>query len=217
MPCIGSNIFFRYRYSEPEIAIRFITALKIFGNAMGNIFSEGPFKKPTIKHDHGFLDDGNGGIDTSKKQPPTPEDLWEYAKWVAKLEAAETVRLDLDDATSAYRHFLFGGGTEKKFDYNEFIKEDDSGKAVEKHLLDQARKISMELAFARLAKPPSASTQTATFDLYSSVVGVGGNDFFFPYPKTENCLFPRKRSTIPVYGDRQDPVGNFDKEQILVK
>jgi hypothetical protein len=154
---------------------------------MANIFSEDPFQKPTIKHDHGFLDDGNGGIDTSKKRSPTSEDLWEYAKWVAKLEAAEMVRLDLDDATSAYRHFLFGGGAEKKFDYNEFIEEDESGKSVEKYLLEQSKKKAMEIAATRLAKAPSTSNQAMSTDLRSRVIRVGGvKDLFFPYPKTEN-------------------------------
>jgi hypothetical protein len=154
---------------------------------MSNIFSETTFIKPTIKHDHGFLDDGKGGIDFSKKRTPTAEDLWEYAKWIAKLEAAETIRWDLEDATSAYRHFLFGMGTNKIFDYNEYIDEDESGKAAVKHLLDQLKKIAMEITAARITKPPAQTQQSIQSDLCSRVIGAGGKkDLFFPYPKTEN-------------------------------
>lgn len=179
---------------------------------MGNIFQEGSFKKPTIKHDHGFLDDGKGGLDLSKKRSITAEDLWEYAKWIAKLEAAEKIRWDLEDATSAYRHFLFGMGTDKKFDYNEYIEKDESGKACEKYLLDQAKKMAMEIASTKLIKPPVQTEQSIQFNLSSRVIGVGGKkDLFFPYPKTENWqktigahfLYGKAsvKATIPVQSD----------------
>jgi hypothetical protein len=45
-------------------------------------------------------------------------------KWVAKLEAAELLRPDLVNGTSAYRHFLFGGGATRDIEYGRFLRND---------------------------------------------------------------------------------------------
>jgi hypothetical protein len=64
-------------------------------------FTEGLAKRPDIHHDHGFLDDGHGNIDNSKRRPPTWEDYKLLAWWTLKLDGAQTLRPDLDDATLA--------------------------------------------------------------------------------------------------------------------
>jgi hypothetical protein len=151
-----------------------------------SFFFEGKFVKPVIRHDHGFLDDGKGNIDLKKKRHPTPEDIWEFAKWAAKLEAAETVYWKLEDATKAYRHFLYGNGAQKKFDYDEYMDEDESGKVFLKNLLNAAKKDSVGISQSKLTKPGSTSQATA-FEMFTKPIGVGSKvSLLGPYPKTEN-------------------------------
>jgi hypothetical protein len=38
---------------------------------------------PTLRHDHGHLDDGSGNLDTSKMRDPTWSDHFARARWVA--------------------------------------------------------------------------------------------------------------------------------------
>src|SRR5205807_2522847 len=45
------------------------------------VFVEGRPRRPDIKHDHGFLDDGKGNIDPSKRQSPTERDLASKEIW----------------------------------------------------------------------------------------------------------------------------------------
>jgi len=91
--------------------------------------------KPVIRHDHGFLDDGKGNIDPSKKRAATWADYRALAKWEAMLEGAEVLRPDLDDATRSYSHFLDATGTDLEVAYEDFLSDDDAGKTVLKSLI----------------------------------------------------------------------------------
>src|ERR1700757_4019808 len=99
-------------------------------------FTEGPAKRPDIHHDHGFLDDGKGNIDSSKRRPATWEDYKLLAFWTAKLDGAELLRPDLVNAADAYRHFLENSGTDFNVDYEGFLANDNSGKTVLKSAIE---------------------------------------------------------------------------------
>lgn len=96
----------------------------------------GPPTHPTIVHDNGFLD-------KFKKREPTVADQIQLQKWIATLKGSELLcngstrsivpachDEDLTDANAAYRHFLFGTGTDRAIDYERFLKNDASGRAL---------------------------------------------------------------------------------------
>jgi len=141
-------------------------------------------KRPDIHHDHGFLDDGSGNIDESKREDPTWRDRLEKLKWVAKLEAAELLRPDLVDACATYRHFLFGGGAERPFSYERFVEDDSSGATVLASAIEDAQHAATEKHDQLIAgKPPQVGK--TTFRMRTPGMGVG-NDGRYPYPSTEN-------------------------------
>lgn len=139
---------------------------------------------PVIKHDHGFLDDGNGNIDPSKRREATWEDYVALAKWTAMLEGAELLRPDLVDGTSAYRHFLTGGGATRTIDYQRFIDGDSSGATILSSAMADAKDAAVRKHDSMIAgKPPSAGS--TSFKMRTDPIGVG-NDGRYPYPATEN-------------------------------
>ena len=138
---------------------------------------------PTIRHDHGFLDDGSGNIDESLRESPTMSDGVELLKWTAKLNAAELLRPDLIDGTSAYRHFLYGGGTTRTFNYERFIANDVAGAVVLNSVIEDARMHARDRHNVYMLNN-SNPTNTA-FVFRSNPIGVG-NDARYPYPGTEN-------------------------------
>lgn len=141
-------------------------------------------KAPVIEHDHGFLDDGNGNIDPSKRREATWEDYLALAKWTATLEGAELLRPDLVDGTAAYRHFLTGGGATRTIDYPRFVDGDSSGATVLASAMADARDAATRKHDALIAgRPPSAGS--TSFQMRTEPIGVG-NDGRYPYPATEN-------------------------------
>src|SRR5262249_24355309 len=149
-------------------------------------FTKGPAKRPDIHHDHGFLDDGKGNIDSSKRRSPTWEDYKLLAWWTVKLEGAETLRPDLINATMAYRHFLSNTGTDFPVAYNTFIVDDESGKTVLKSAIADTVASAIALHDGKLGGLAPASARQDEFTMVSEVIGVGGKDSRYPYPKTEN-------------------------------
>lgn len=136
--------------------------------------------RPTIKHD-------NGHLDIHKKRDPTIADRLNLAKWTTKLEASEllcTARIgkhvdtcsneDLSDANAAYRHFLFGNGGDRIFDYEKFLKNDSSAFLLIKNLTSDF-KTHIELIGVDRQK------SSVTSDVYT--VGANG---ISPYPFTAN-------------------------------
>ena len=141
-------------------------------------------KRPEIRHDHGFLDDGSGNIDESKKEDPTWADRLSKLKWVAKLEAAELLRPDLVDACATYRHFLFGGGAARPFDYERFVQNDSSGATVVASATEDAQQAATQ-KHDQLIQGKEPTPGKSTFRMRTAPLSVG-SDGRYPYPATEN-------------------------------
>lgn len=148
-------------------------------------FKEGPPVAPTIKHDHGFLDDGNGNIDASKFEDPTVGDHLALARWVAQLRGAQLLRADLKDATDAYEHYLFGGGADFSFSYERFVAQDASGKQVLSSAAEDTVNAAVALHEQKVPFTPS-ERRVDTFSIVSEAVSVGDVGGRYPYPATEN-------------------------------
>lgn len=138
---------------------------------------------PQFHFDHGFLDDGNGGIDESKRESPTAADFVALAKWRAKLNAAELLRPDLADATFRYRWFLSNLGGRVWFSYEQFARDDRNGQFVVQSAIEDVRAAAMELFDAR----------GGAFVIQSGTIPVGATDengqplnARYNYPGTEN-------------------------------
>jgi len=150
-------------------------------------YRPGPPVRPPIVHDNGFLD----------AYAPRPAGMADRAlllEWRAILELGEAgqgVPLvphnHLPDALAAYRHFLYGHGTDRVFSYERYVSDDQSGQTtLDNALLDFRRGVEDVLAGGPPASP-------ATFHLTGSAISCGANPFkfpelaaLFPYPATEN-------------------------------
>jgi hypothetical protein len=140
--------------------------------------------RPDFKMDHGFLDDGNGNIDNSKRRSATAKDWVQKAKWAAMLTGAEMLRWDLDDATRMYRHFLENTGSAMTFSYEKFARDDRTGAQIIDSAIEDVRAGAIELADPRGG---------STFTIQSDVIGAGASDENgdlinprYGYPGTEN-------------------------------
>jgi hypothetical protein len=136
-----------------------------------------PPKRPDIRMDHGFLDDGKGNLDKGKMREDTFADRLSYLKWETKLEAAELLRPDLLDATNTYRHFLEATGDEFEFDYDRFGGNDKAGKKVIDSAIEDTIAAALEL---------SDKDKKNDFSMQTDPIGVGGFNGRYPYPSTEN-------------------------------
>ena len=129
----------------------------------------GEASRPNIYHD-------NGHLDKHSTREPTPADRALFAGWVAALEASEAARPWLVDAHSAYRHFLFGKGKDRRVAYDRYIANDPAGqkllKLVVADFIFHAEKIG---------------ENRKNFSLTSNVFGVGPGKFA-PHPLTENWV-----------------------------
>jgi hypothetical protein len=143
---------------------------------------------PPMVFDHGFLDDGHGGIDNSKRRAPTAADRAQYAWWLTKLAGATTLRPDLFDATRAYAHFMSASGTDLNFSYDQFVttvpehsfvKADSSGRTVLTSAIQ-------DVSAAAISLHESRGMNADTFTTQSQAIGVGGDNGRYPYPDTEN-------------------------------
>lgn len=139
---------------------------------------------PVIAHDHGFLDDGNGNIDPTKRRDATFSDYVALAKWTAMLEGAELLRPDLVDGTSAYRHFLDGGGATRTIDYQRFIDGDSSGATVLASAMEDAKQAAIGKHDGMIAGQAPTPGKTS-FKMRTDPIAVG-SDGRYPYPATEN-------------------------------
>lgn len=133
----------------------------------------GPFKigsptNPGFTYDNGFLD-------VYPPRSPTVKDRLDKLYWTEKNGAAKILRRDLNDATAAYTHFLYGKGADFSFNFSKYIKEDKSGQK----LLSNASKLAKEGASALL-------TSEGSISITSEGLSVTGSSALFPYPETEN-------------------------------
>lgn len=150
-------------------------------------FMAGQGPRPNIVHDHGFLDsdDGNHTLDLKKLRAPTAEDRAKQAKWILLLQAAETARPELHEGTECYRHFHFGNGNPRTFNYDRYVYDDTSGWQTLRAAIEDVISAAVQINDARIGPPPPDGV-AEPFDLTSDVIGCGGDSDRCPYPDTEN-------------------------------
>jgi hypothetical protein len=147
--------------------------------------------RPDIHFDHGFLDDGQGHIDESKRRAPTVSDILSREKWAAKLMAAELARPDLSEATTAYDHFLDASGTDLIFSYDDYVGGDRAGACTLASALEDIRAGAVELHENRGMKDDSFVVQTGAISVGAFVKDSVTKQWKaenprYPYPGTEN-------------------------------
>ncbi|GII24768.1 hypothetical protein [Planosporangium mesophilum] len=154
----------------------------------------GPPTAPDLTFDDDFPYDPNAA--------PTPGDYASWAKWKAKLRGGQLLRVDLDDATAAYAHYMDGTGTDLRVDYEEAYREDANIRlAVDNEILSaqkEAERIYRETGqtgFQMTGNP-------------SSVTALGG------YPATEN--WQKALGDHTVYGT-SDVVVNGNQITMKIK
>jgi len=136
------------------------------GQPGGSKFILGDPTKPPLQWDEDFPYDPNA--------KPTLEDYKAWFRWKAKLKGADILRPDLDDALSAYRHYMDGSGDSLTVDYEEAYREDPAIRAIV-----DSEIVSAQQAADRLARESNLTSFKITGDATPS--GKLG-----PYPKTEN-------------------------------
>lgn len=138
--------------------------------------------RPHIKHDGGFLA-------KLRLREPTAIEKLQFAKWVTILEGLEAVCSgpsakivgacwyeDLSDAAAAYRHFLFGKGKDRTFNYERYILNDPAGKELLENLISDFQNHIENIGRDRIK-----------FSVTSSAYNAGNSvDAIAPYPKTVN-------------------------------
>jgi len=144
-------------------------------------YTLGPCKRPTIRHDNGFLD-------SFAKRGPTVAEHLQYQWWVGKLEVAEAAQNvpfmphnDISDALAAYRHFLQGTGADRWFSYERYVANDSSGRAT----LDNAVADAQGGAW-NLYRGSCKDDKGTEFEMISSALAANSGSTAFPYPSTEN-------------------------------
>jgi hypothetical protein len=152
------------------------------------VFVEGPPRRPNIKHDHGFLDDGKGNIDNSKKQSPTDRDRDHKEVWKFLLGNSIQRRPELKDANDAYKHFLVdNNGAQFTVRYDGFLKEDTNGQTVLKSAIDDTRTGVLDV-FDKKFPNPATVPGRESLQVTSTPVTVGRvvPELRYPYPDSEN-------------------------------
>lgn len=129
-----------------------------------------PIRPNSIVFDNGFLD-------KYKPRKPTAADFLALTQWKFKLEIAEKVRFDLEEACIAYRHFLMAGGLPRSFSYEAYVYNDESGATT---LANAMRDIQdgAEIIY-------EADKTVKQFSLTGDQIPCGSNTLY-PYPETEN-------------------------------
>ncbi len=129
-----------------------------------------PTRPSSIVWDNGFLD-------KFPPRKPTAGDYVALAKWQSKLEVAEALRPDLEEACKAYRHFVFGGGRPRTFSYESYVMNDRSGvTTLANAMLDiqDGAEIIWE-----------SDKSVKQFSMTGDQIPCGSTKLF-PYPETEN-------------------------------
>lgn len=145
------------------------------------VYTLGSCRRPAIRHDNGFLD-------KFAPRAPTLKDHLIKQWWVGKREFAEAAQKvpflphnDLSDALAAYRHFLEGSGSTRRFSYERYVANDASGaQALASLVLD------VQLATIELYERHFAGREKASFEFTGSAIAVSSGNVAFPYPATEN-------------------------------
>ncbi len=117
-------------------------------------------------------------------------DYLELAQWYSMLEFAEAFRPDLSDATAAYRHFLEGEGKPRRFSYERYVNNDESGRTTLRNAILEAQDAAINLwqnhgqpgkfEFTGPEIPCGLQYTVKNTSLYPYCLAS------FPYPATEN-------------------------------
>jgi hypothetical protein len=143
--------------------------------------------RPEIHHDHGFLDDGHGNIDESRRRKPTARDYLAKAKWELKLDGAILLMPSLSDATIAYRHFLDATGSDVVFDMEKFVREDRAGKFFLEAMIEDTTAAALEFSDLFFLGDHYMQTGPVAVGAMKEVNGVTMLvNPRLPYPGTEN-------------------------------
>jgi hypothetical protein len=148
------------------------------------IFTEGAPTRPPIRHDHGFLDDGKGNFDPTKRQPPTADDLEAMKNARLAYVLAAKLKPELFDGILAFRNYLQGKGAGLTCDYEKFLREDTNGQVVLSSAIEDARAGVLDI-FDRKSPTPASGDRTDSLSVTSSAVPVSHN-FRYPAPASEN-------------------------------
>lgn len=105
----------------------------------------GPPTRPNILHD-------KGALEKFKPEPPTEKDRENYARWRVKGEIAYAMcrpvlksvappceDADQRDATAAYLHYLGNTGSPRTVPYDNFLLDDEGGKAVDREVTNDIK------------------------------------------------------------------------------
>lgn len=137
--------------------------------------SIGPPTRPDITHDNGFTEFCTSNPNDQDCSPEASfDDYKNRAKYETMLRGAQAIG-HLDDGAKAYEHYLYGNGEDLWFSYNEFIREDESGRIAYNNILKDVQENVQVLGPGR-----------DKFSITSEAYPIGSGDPRYPYPSTEN-------------------------------
>jgi hypothetical protein len=157
-------------------------------------YTSGPPQRPNIRHDNGFLQNPNNPNDPNPiaTVPPTAGDYVQRGVWEAKLRAGYAGQgvpfvphNNIQDGLEAYDHFLHGGGRDRQFSYESFVRNDPSGQTILRNATRDTQLAAQGYYQQLVARDPSLANKPVTFQITGSGITVGGPGQF-PYPATEN-------------------------------
>lgn len=142
-------------------------------------YTIGPPTRPDIPFDSGFSN--------LPKESPTLADYATRAKWEAAARGVSVpnpVRY-MPDGADAYLHYLYGGGADRTFSYDKFVRDDPSGTTILNNSIADAQAGAEDLYNQMISQNPGLKGQPVSFEMTSGVITAGGSNDF-PYPETEN-------------------------------
>ena len=124
-------------------------------------FRVGAPERPPIRHD-------NGHLDRFARRRPTAADRRALNRWRLRLHGGEAIQLvpfhgrRLPDALAAYRHFLFGGGRPRTFDFEKYARDDPAGRNTVTGSIHLAQQAVEQLYQAHYAGKSGSFSITST-------------------------------------------------------
>ena len=188
------------------------------GSGTDTTYRVGEPARPPVQHDNGFLQNPLDRRDP-KPQPtiaPTQADKDFYNSQNRNVDLAQTAIslgfgkdsslpswfpgsdtfeqnkhfLDSPDGLDAYEHFLEGGGTDRQFSYEKFVKDDPAGQVVLNSATADLQRGVEDMYSQMVARDPSLRDKPITFKVTGGAITVGDGTVAdgakFPYPDTDN-------------------------------
>lgn len=179
-----------------------IPSVQTTGSGTETTYRVGSPTRPNIRHDNGFRQNPNDPNDPNPipTVSPSMRDRLFRASELAQADGAnllEGVRIPftdrdnnarprrLEDGIDAYRHFLTGNGADRTFSYDEYVSEDQSGRATLNNAISDTQRGAEQLYNQIIARDPSLAGKPITFNVTSGAIGVGSSNKY-AYPETEN-------------------------------